>query len=325
MKGLHTHPRQSREELSDLLTGFRRLFRGSIRERAAVGSSTTFTVGGETDALFIPADEEDVALLIPWLARNRLAVLHVRPGANLLVDDNGFRGTMIDLRRACGTITYREAEEDARLVNAGAAARVGELVDFCVRHGIAGAEGFAGFAGSLGGALADKRGELAAPLREALHELRIVREGGILSLARSDALNLLSGPREKPWTILAATLRLRTGDTAELLRSRRAVLMQRITQDGGNIPGAAKVFYDESDSTASELLRRAGCEGIHAGNAIVMTSFPNVVGQRGRAVAGDIFKVIMEMRERVRNHTGRVLALRVRLAGFGMATAAVTS
>jgi UDP-N-acetylmuramate dehydrogenase len=314
--GSVTGPQRSPGKWEHRLREVRTSFRGAIRASASIGPTTVFEVGGRADVVFVPADEEDVSVLLPWLRGQGIATRYVRRGANLLVADGGFRGAMLDLRRACGKISYRVENERHCLVRAGAGVRMGELVDFCVRNGIAGMEGHAGVAGSLGGALVQKRGELWGPLRETLSELKIQRGNQRDLLPREQALPLLGGEDWRGGMILAATFLLRRADVAGLLGARRAALLRRLSQAGGNIPRAGTMFYDEPDVTAAELLRRAGCAELRQGNAVVISSYPNVVGQRPRATSDDIAGVIRTAREMVHSRTGRLLALRVDMAGF---------
>ncbi len=310
-------PGTANRPTGDSLRTLRAVFRGSIRESVAIGPMTSFATGGTSAYLFVPVSEADVSVLVPWLERQGIDLRYLLPGANMLVDDAGFHGAMIDLRRACSEISYRTGAGDTRLVTAGAGIRLAELGDFCVRNEIAGLEEFAGIPGSLGGALVETQGEQANALRGRLRALRVLAHGGIASLSPDEAAGVLARRNDDRCVILSGTFEFHRGSLEELLRARRRALLKRAARVTLNVPRAGVVFQDEPDATADDLLIQAGCAGVTGGGAMTMDAHPNIVVNRGKATASEIYGVIREMQKKVKQSLGRGLTLRVRLAGFG--------
>ena len=92
--------------------------RGRIVANAPIAEATWFRVGGPAQALFSPADEDDLAYLLAALPR-ATPVTAIGLGSNLIVRDGGVAGVVIRLGgRAFGAV---EIADGSRVV-AGAAA-----------------------------------------------------------------------------------------------------------------------------------------------------------------------------------------------------------
>src|SRR6202044_2067080 len=92
--------------------------RGRLTADAPIAEATWFRVGGPAQALFSPADEDDLAYVLAVLPRET-SVTTIGLGSNLIVRDGGVAGVVIRLGgRAFGAV---EIMDGCRLV-AGAAA-----------------------------------------------------------------------------------------------------------------------------------------------------------------------------------------------------------
>src|SRR5205807_8507145 len=72
--------------------------RGRLTANAPIGPMTWFRVGGPAEALFRPADTEDLAAFLAGLPPD-IAVTVIGVGSNLLVRDGGIPGIVIRLGR----------------------------------------------------------------------------------------------------------------------------------------------------------------------------------------------------------------------------------
>src|ERR1700726_3274442 len=70
--------------------------RGRMLANQSLAELTWFRVGGPAQALFTPADEDDLAYLLAHLP-NELPVYVVGVGSNLIVRDGGMPGVVIRL------------------------------------------------------------------------------------------------------------------------------------------------------------------------------------------------------------------------------------
>ena len=78
--------------------------RGQLVAESTSAETTWFRLGGPAEALFSPADEDDLAYLLAVLPRE-IPVTTIGLGSNLIVRDGGIRGLVIRLGgRALGAV-----------------------------------------------------------------------------------------------------------------------------------------------------------------------------------------------------------------------------
>ncbi|MFZ4165875.1 UDP-N-acetylmuramate dehydrogenase [Brevundimonas sp. NPDC058933] len=137
--------------------------RGKLLLNEPLGPYTWFRVGGAADALFIPADAEDLADFLKALPE-AVPVTIIGVGSNLIVRDGGVEGVVIRLAgRAFAAIT---TEGDT--VTTGAGALDSMVAKASAKAGIAGLEFYAGIPGTIGGALTMNAGCYGAETKDVL-------------------------------------------------------------------------------------------------------------------------------------------------------------
>src|SRR3954468_15278800 len=123
--------------------------RGRLTPNAPLADVTWFRVGGPAQALFSPADEEDLAYFLGRLPRD-LPVTVIGLGSNLIVRDGGVPGVVIRLGgKGFGTVAV---EEEHRL-RAGTAVPDVKVARAAADAAIDGLAFYRGIPGSIGGAL----------------------------------------------------------------------------------------------------------------------------------------------------------------------------
>ena len=123
--------------------------RGQLLRNESLAPFTWFRVGGPADAVFLPADADDLAQFLAALPAN-VPVLPIGVGSNLIVRDAGIPGVVVRLAgRAWAQV---EALDGAR-VRAGAGALDSMVAKGAAKAGIAGLEFYVGVPGTIGGAL----------------------------------------------------------------------------------------------------------------------------------------------------------------------------
>ena len=140
--------------------------RGRVAFDAPLAPLTWFRVGGAAEALFSPADEDDLA---GFLARLPAAVpvTVIGLGSNLIVRDGGVEGVVVRLGgRAFNAI---DVMEDCRIV-AGAAAPDQFVAKAAATAGVDGLAFLRGVPGAIGGALRMNAGAHGGEIKDVLVE-----------------------------------------------------------------------------------------------------------------------------------------------------------
>ena len=124
--------------------------RGRLLRDEPLAPFTWLRVGGAADLLFLPADEDDLAVLLRGLPP-AIPVTVLGVGSNVIVRDAGVEGVVIRLAGRAFTEIALEPEESR--VIAGAAALDSAVARAAAAAGIGGLEFYAGIPGTIGGAL----------------------------------------------------------------------------------------------------------------------------------------------------------------------------
>jgi len=147
--------------------------RGKLLLNEQLAPYTWFRVGGAADALFIPADEDDLIDFLKALPED-VPVYTFGVGSNLIVRDGGMPGVVIRLAgRAWGQVVA-----DGLTITAGAGALDSMVARASAKAGIAGLEFYAGIPGSIGGALTMNAGCYGSETKDVLVSARGVNRKG---------------------------------------------------------------------------------------------------------------------------------------------------
>ena len=150
------------DRLGDRLSGLR----GRLTPDAGMDKITWFRAGGPADALFQPADEEDLAAFLKAVPED-IPVTMVGIGSNLLVREGGIRGFVV--RLSAKGFGQAEIVSDTQ-IRAGAAIPDKRLAAAALEAGIGGFHFYHGIPGGLGGALRMNAGANGVETRERVVE-----------------------------------------------------------------------------------------------------------------------------------------------------------
>ncbi|WP_303703285.1 UDP-N-acetylmuramate dehydrogenase [Brevundimonas naejangsanensis] len=263
--------------------------RGKLLLNEPLGPYTWFRVGGAADALFIPADADDLAEFLKALPES-VPVTAIGVGSNLIVRDGGVEGVVIRLAgRAWGQVT---AEGDT--VTAGAGALDSMVARASAKAGIAGLEFYAGIPGSIGGALTMNAGCYGSETKDVLVSAwGLNRKGERVELALADfgyTYRHSNAPADIIW--IEATYR-GTLDAPEAVAARISEITERRekTQPIREKTGGS-TFKNPDGHSSWKLVDDAGWRGkLHAvtgGGAKFSELHSNFMINPGEATAADI-------------------------------------
>ncbi|MBI5645768.1 MAG: UDP-N-acetylmuramate dehydrogenase [Ignavibacteriae bacterium] len=290
--------------------------RGICSGRIAIGEPlarlTTFRIGGAADLYVEPMRTDEVLALITYFRRNDIRYMVLGNGSNVLIHDDGYSGAVINLEAGFSGVSIEEG-----IVTAGAGARLSAFVDFCILRGFAGTDPLAGIPGTLGGGLIMNAGAYGAEISDHLLDVTVVRGDDVVTLRKDecDFRYRHSGLRDA--VVLSARFALPEGDTEDMKKRRKELLLTRNAAQPTNLPNAGSIFKNPEGQYAARLIEQCGLKGYTFGGATVSTLHANFIVGSPSATAADILAVINHVRRTVYRHTGVALELEVLLVGFG--------
>jgi len=286
-------------------------YRGQLLVDEPMSKHTSWRVGGTADYYYVPADLADLQFYLASL-EPETAVNWIGLGSNMLVRDGGIRGVVIAPLNALRRLELN----DEGKIYAEAGVTSAKLAKFANKHGLSGAEFFAGIPGTIGGALAMNAGAFGGetwPLVETV--VMINRQG---QLIEGSAAEFSVGYRRvsqfngewfaAAWFRFAAKTSGQDSDIRHLLQKRNA------SQPIG-LPSCGSVFKNPAGQHAAQLIEAAGLKGYVLGNASVSTKHANFIISNQQTRAADIEALIGYIQKVVKQQFGIELETEVRILG----------
>lgn len=286
------------DKLGDRLSGLR----GRITPNAEMDKITWFRAGGLADAVFQPADEEDLAQFLRAVPEE-IPLTIVGVGSNLLVRDGGIPGFVIRLS-AKG---FGEAEViSPTSIRAGAATPDKRVAAVAYEAGIGGFHFYHGIPGAIGGALRMNAGANGVETRERVVEVRALdRKGNPHTLSNADmgyAYRHSSAPSGLIFT--SAVFEGVPEDKAAIKAAMDAVQNHRETVQPIREKTGGSTFKNPEGTSAWKEIDKAGCRGLMIGGAQMSPMHCNFMINTGTATGYDLEYLGETVRARVLENSG---------------------
>ncbi|MGN6768936.1 MAG: UDP-N-acetylmuramate dehydrogenase [Rhizobiaceae bacterium] len=296
-------------KLGDRLSGLR----GRLMPDSGMEKITWFRAGGPADALFQPADEEDLAAFLKAVPAE-IPVMVVGIGSNLLVREGGIRGFVVRLSaKGFGEV----GAISPTTIRAGAATPDKRIAAAALEAGIGGFHFYHGIPGGLGGALRMNAGANGVETRERVVEVRALdRKGELHILKNADmgyAYRHSSAPRDLIFT--SAVLEGFQEDRDAIKAAMDAVQHHRETVQPIREKTGGSTFKNPSGTSAWKEIDRAGCRGLMIGGAQMSPMHCNFMINTGSATGYDLEFLGETVRARVLEHSGIRLEWEIKRIG----------
>lgn len=263
---------------------------------------TTFRIGGEAACFIRISSEEQLRKLIPYFENVGVEYFVLGKGSNLLVGDKGYPGVILQISDACQQI---EAEENRLQVQAGAA--LSKVALFAMERGLEGLEFAAGIPGTVGGGVVMNAGAYGGEMKQVVESVRVLSSEGEILTLDNDTMEFgyrTSIIRNRNFTVLSVTFRLREGNREEIRARIEDFQKRRMEKQPLNYPSAGSTFKRPEGYFAGKLIMDAGLRGFQIGDARVSDKHCGFVVNIGKATARDVTDVIEEVQEKVRERFG---------------------
>ena len=295
-------------------------FRGKMMKNAALAPYTWFRVGGTAAMLFLPADVEDLQIVMKALP-TEIPVTVLGVGSNTIVRDGGIEGVVI---RLMGKYWGEVQRDDDRGLTARAGALDLLVAKAAAREGLSGLSFLSGIPGSIGGAVRTNAGCYGHELSDVVTAVDgVTRSGDLVRLSR-DEIGFSYRHTDFPSDIIVTELHLRGelgGDPDALAEEiaahqKRRAETQPIKDKTGGSTFANPDPPGTPDARSSwKLIDAAGCRGLKVGGAMVSEKHCNFLINTGDATAADIEALGELVRARVLDHSGVDLRWEIRRIG----------
>ncbi|MDZ4363957.1 UDP-N-acetylmuramate dehydrogenase [Brevundimonas sp.] len=263
--------------------------RGKLLHNEPLAPFTWFRVGGAADALFIPADADDLAQFLKALDP-AVPVTILGVGSNVIVRDGGVEGVVIRLAGRAFAAIATEGET----ITAGAGALDAMVAKASAKAGLAGLEFYAGIPGTIGGALVMNAGCYGAETKDVLVSARgVTRTGEFRDYSVEDfgyAYRHNGYDEDILWT--EATFRGTPDDPAAIAARIAEITARRETTQPIREKTGGSTFKNPPGHSSWKLVDEAGWRGklhrVTGGGAMFSELHSNFMINPGEATAADI-------------------------------------
>jgi len=298
---------------------------------------STFRIGGPAEYFLCAKTREDLQQGFAWAEQHELPVYVLGGGSNLLINDQGIAGLVIQPGN-------RELAVKGSRLHTGAGGHLAEAVSTATGHGLAGLEWAAGIPGSVGGAVRGNAGAFGGEMADAVEKAEVYdrNKDKFLLFSRRDCdfgyrSSVFQNRQELIiWQVI---LKLAPGQASEIKKQVEANLEKR-KQAQPNYPSAGCVFQNvaladlkagspglaervEAENTFSNnrvpagwLVDRADLKGKKIGGAKVSLEHGNFIVNTGGATAEDVIMLISYLKQQIRDNFGVQLVEEIRYFGF---------
>jgi len=293
-----------------------KIFGSKLHENVTMANFTTAQVGGPVPALISIQSLDDLVNAAEYLWDRSIPFIILGSGSNILVSDKGL--DCIVLHNRAHNIKIN-TKSDPPSIEAESGAILGTVARQSALRGLSGMEWAAPVPGTVGGAVYGNAGahgsDMAESLRMAkiLHRERGVEDWPVENLGYEYRSSILK--REKmPVVVLSAVLNVRQTSREEAWERITAFQDHRKeTQPPGASMGS--IFKNPPDDYAGRLIEAAGLKGHRIGRAMISPVHANFILNLGGATAADIWQLMFQVQQIVKEKFGVSLEPEIELVG----------
>lgn len=281
---------------------------------------TSIRVGGPADVLIYPKTIEEVQQLVALAKSQRLPITLLGAGSNLLVQDKGIRGLVLNLSQGFNQVRVESETKDLADVYVEAGVGLPRLVDFCAEKGLAGAEVLSGIPGNVGGALMMNAGTKDGDISEILKSVTFIDKEGRLLTKQKEYFSYKYRESHFPKNsiVLSAVVQLKPLSTEMISGKIQKYKAYRLETQPLNIPSLGSVFQNPEGHKkifAGKLIEDAGLKNVRVGGARISAKHANWIVNEGGATAKDILVLIGLVKDKVKEKFSVKLETEVKIVG----------
>ena len=269
--------------------------KGKIIYNEPMSKHTSFRIGGEADIWIEPQDLDDVKYCIQVSRYKNIPLFIIGGGTNLLVDDLGIRGMVINMLAPPLRKMYCKGSR----ITATSSVTLRKLVDFARQAGLGGLEFLSGIPGTVGGAVATNAKARHCEDREKWFTIK----------------DFIEDIKSIDFVITQVRFLLTEASKADILsKCQKYLERKRLTQEL-KLPTAGCIFKNPPDfsKSAGELMDECGLKGFRIGGAEISKKHANFIINTGSACSGDVTALIDLIKNRVRDKFDVELSLEIKI------------
>lgn len=293
---------------NELVTKLNDKFEDEVDYLVPLSTLSYWKIGGLAQAVITPKSISSLQNALRITSEfKHVARLIIGDCSNLLFDDDGFDGVLIQLGNSLSKIEFSGDE-----VYCEAGAWVPEVAYRTYRKGLTGIEHVCGIPGRIGGLVYMNGGSQRRGILENVKSVVVLDEKGEQTTISADQITHAyrqSPFQGKPLIVAAVTLKLDAHDRSEVRNTMRGILSSRRKKFPRKLPNCGSVFLSDPQmydvvGPPGYAIEKAGLKGRRRGNAQLSPLHANFIVNLGGASSKDVLYLIALARNTVKAQTG---------------------
>ena len=269
----------------------------NVRCDEPMSSHCTFRAGGTAKYYVIPDEYTKVRDILRLCVEENIPYYVIGNGSNLLVQDDGFDGVIIEIDSSLA-----EIEINGNEVVAKAGAKLSKIAVKALNESLTGFEFAHGIPGNLGGAVTMNAGAYGGEMKDVLKWVKVLDNNGEMKPLKAEELEL--GYRtsiivKEKMIVLEACIELHKGNRDEIEKHMKELMAKRKEKQPLEYPSAGSTFKRPEGYFAGKLIQDAGLKGYRVGGAMVSEKHSGFVINYDNATATDIINLMKDVRKKV--------------------------
>jgi UDP-N-acetylmuramate--alanine ligase len=286
---------------------------GEIRLYEPLSKHTTLRVGGPAQFWIEPETRGGLANVLEFCSANRIPVMFIGRGSNLLVRDGGVPGVMIHLGRGDFVSLHIHGTE----LHVGAGVKLKQIATAARNSGIGGFAWMEGIPGSVGGSLRMNAGAMGQETLNQVQSIQVVDPQGAFDtlLPAEIEIRYRNVPALRDHYAVSAVFAGRPGDIAEIDRQLEQSNQKRKSSQP-IASSAGCIFKNPGECPAGKLVEELGLKDRRVGAARVSEIHGNFIINEGGARSEDVLRLIGEIQSIAKTQRGIDLQTEVQIVGI---------
>ena len=315
-----------------------------IKEDFDIKNYTSFKIGGKIKKVYFPETIEEFVQIL----KDEPNAFVSGNWSNTLLSSYGYIGSIISTSKLDGIeIKYKSviadevpqseqiaqqvrddglikndndlfAKNDKITVIAGAGAKGPKLAQIAAEKGLSGLEFMIGFPGSIGGEVFMNAGAHGQSISDNLVSAKVFDGKNIITLTKEDMdfSYRHSICQERNYIVLEAEFELMPENPDKIKQKMAENLeFRKAHQPSLALPNCGSIFKNPDNNSAGKLLDECGVKGLQIGGAKVWENHANFIVNTENATSTDVLKLMLEMKNRVKDKFGIELIPEIKFLG----------
>lgn len=283
----------------------------SYAENEPMAQHTTFKIGGPARLMLFPESEEQIAKIVKCAAENKIRLIAIGNGSNLLVADKGIDAAVIVLDKH-----FSDVHVEGNEIYAQSGASLMKVCRAALEAGLTGLEFAYGIPGSCGGAAFMNAGAYGGEMKDVLKQCSHIAPDGSSGVLSANELELAyrhSAYYDNGCIITGIVLKLEKGDKDQIREKMEDLLGRRKAKQPLEYPSAGSTFKRPTGYFAGALIEECNLKGKQIGGAQVSEKHAGFVINKGGASCQDVLDLCRFCSETVYRKKGVKLEMEVRV------------